>query len=99
MTPADLIGDVHQHGGDMTVDGDDLTRSAPQPLPAELVDQVRTHELELLQYLNNDAANTDADASASGESHPLGRMGQGVNASRPCSSSLTLGSACLLLPT
>jgi len=43
MTAADLIGDVHQHGGDVTVDGDDLTLSAPQPLPADLVDQVRTH--------------------------------------------------------
>lgn len=43
----------------MTVDGDDLHLNAPQPLPADLVDQIRKHKMELLHYLNKDTANTD----------------------------------------
>ncbi len=43
----------------MTVDGDDLHLSAPQPLPADLVDQIRKHKMELLHYLNKDTVNTD----------------------------------------
>jgi hypothetical protein len=43
MSTADLIQAIHRYGGHVTVDGDDLTLSAPQPLPADLVDQVRTH--------------------------------------------------------
>ncbi len=48
----------------MTVDGDDLHLSAPQPLPADLVDQIRKHKMELLHYLNKDAANIPDDVAA-----------------------------------
>jgi hypothetical protein len=65
MSVADLIRAIHWHGGHVTVDGDDLHLSAPQPLPADLVDQIRKHKMELLHYLNKDAANTDdSDADA-----------------------------------
>jgi hypothetical protein len=64
MSAADLIREIHHHRGHVTVDGDDLHLSAPQPLPAALVDQIRTHKMELLHYLNKDAANIDADATA-----------------------------------
>jgi hypothetical protein len=59
MSVADLIRAIHWHGAYVTVDGDDLHLSAPQPLPADLVDQIRKHKMVLLHYLNKDIANTD----------------------------------------
>ncbi len=61
----------------MTVNGDDLHLSAPQPLPADLVDQIRKHKMELLHYLNKDAANTDdpdADAAETRRQTILGML-------------------------
>jgi hypothetical protein len=64
MKAAELIREIHRHGGDVTVDGNDLSLTAPQPLPTGLLNQLRNHKAELLDYLNRIAANTMSDPDA-----------------------------------
>jgi hypothetical protein len=59
MTPAALLSQIQQHGGKMVLDGGDLALTAPQPLPTDLVQELRLHKAELVAYLNTEAANTD----------------------------------------
>lgn len=54
MTAAEIIRDVHYHGGEVTGDGSDLALSASRPLPAELLHELRTHKSELLAHLTID---------------------------------------------
>jgi hypothetical protein len=59
MTPAALLSQIQQHGGKIVLDGGDLALSAPQPLPTDLVQEVRLRKAELVAFLNAEAANTD----------------------------------------
>ena len=52
MSAAELTRDIYRHGGGVSVDGDDLNLTAAQPLPVDLVDQLR-HKAELLKYLSS----------------------------------------------
>ena len=61
MSAAELIQAIHRHGGDVTVHGDELNLTAPQPLPADLVDQLRHRKAELLDYLSSNAPGVIAD--------------------------------------
>ncbi|HKH21494.1 MAG TPA: hypothetical protein VKB53_11540, partial [Gammaproteobacteria bacterium] len=61
MNVAELNRDIHRHGGDETVDGDDLKLTATQPLPAELLNKLRDHKAELLEYLSSNAPATIAE--------------------------------------
>ncbi|MDQ3797174.1 MAG: hypothetical protein M3294_06345 [Pseudomonadota bacterium] len=58
MSAVKHIQDTHRQGGSVKVDVDDLNLTAPQPLPADLLNQIRQHKAELLAYLSADAANT-----------------------------------------
>ena len=64
MTPAELVQKIHQRNGQVTVDGGDLNLTATRPLPADLLDELRAHKVELLNYLNGEAANAMSDADA-----------------------------------
>ena len=48
MNVAELNRAIHRHGGDETVDGDDLKLTATQPLPAELLNKLRDHKARYL---------------------------------------------------
>src|SRR5215218_6887411 len=61
MSAAELMRDIHRHGGDVTVEGDDLKLTATQPLPTDLLNELRTHKAELLAYLNRHSANSISD--------------------------------------
>jgi hypothetical protein len=58
LSAVKLIQGIHRQGGSVKVDVDDLNLTAPQTLPAPLLNQVREHKAELLPYLSADAANT-----------------------------------------
>jgi hypothetical protein len=58
MSAVKHIQDIHRQGGSVKVDVDDLNLTAPQPLPADLLNQICQHKAELLAYLSADAANT-----------------------------------------
>jgi hypothetical protein len=60
MTPAEIIQDVLIHGGKVAIDRGDLTLTAPQPLPADLLQELRAHKAELINYLHMEAANSDS---------------------------------------
>jgi len=60
MSAAELVRDIHWHGAEVTIDGDDLKLTATQPLPAELLNKLRTHKAELLAYLTANLADTTA---------------------------------------
>ncbi|HKH19378.1 MAG TPA: hypothetical protein VKB53_00450 [Gammaproteobacteria bacterium] len=64
MSAAELIRDIHRHGGDVTVDGDDLNLTATQPLSPDLLHQLRTQKVDLLAYLNAEADNTKAEPAS-----------------------------------
>jgi hypothetical protein len=64
MKPAEIIRDIHQHGGKVNVEGDDLTLIAPRPLPADLLQQLREHKVEVLAFLTEDAANNVANPAS-----------------------------------
>jgi hypothetical protein len=64
MTAVEIIRDIHEHGGTVIANGGDLTLTARRPLPADLVEMVRTRKSELLAHLTIDAANTIADPTA-----------------------------------
>ncbi len=51
MTAQDLIRQVRSHGGQIEGDGKHLHLTAPEPLPAALVDQLRAHKPEILGLL------------------------------------------------
>jgi hypothetical protein len=59
MTPAELIRDIRNLGGQMVIDGNELALTAPQPLPADLLRKLRAHKAELIRYLTMEAANSD----------------------------------------
>lgn len=59
MNAADLIQNIHHHGGEVRIEGADLVLSASQPLPADLLQGLRTHKGALLAYLNEESANSD----------------------------------------
>ncbi|MGH8501336.1 MAG: hypothetical protein ACREVE_02465 [Gammaproteobacteria bacterium] len=54
MTPAEIIRDIHQHRGKVRIEGANLALTAPQPLPAELIKELRAHKRELLAHLRGD---------------------------------------------
>ncbi len=59
MTPAEIIHNVLSHGGKVAIDEADLTLTAPQPLPADLLQKLRAHKAELIRYFTMEAANSD----------------------------------------
>jgi hypothetical protein len=61
MNAAELVQKIYQHGADVTIDGDDLNLTAAQALPAGLVDHIRDHKPELLDYLSSNAPATIAE--------------------------------------
>jgi hypothetical protein len=64
ISAAHLIRGIRRHGGDVTVGGNDLNLTATQPLPPDLLAQLRTHKIDLLSYLNAEAVGTIADPAA-----------------------------------
>ncbi len=70
MTVATLLADLQARGVRFKIAGERLSYDAPQGVmkPSDL-EQLRTHKLELLQYVNKDAANSDdPHGDAPGES-------------------------------
>lgn len=52
MTAADLMAEVDRHGGRLFPRGDRLRFTAPEPLPADLLANLRAHKPELLALLD-----------------------------------------------
>lgn len=55
MTAAEIIRELHHHGGNVIVDGHELALTAPRPLPTGLVCELRTHKAELLTHLSTES--------------------------------------------
>jgi len=51
MNAADIIHEVTRHGCNITVQDDTLKLSAPRPLPADLMDELRQHKPEVIAEL------------------------------------------------
>jgi hypothetical protein len=51
MIAAEIIGQVLDAGGQIEMDGADLVLTAPRPLPADLLDRLRTHKPDILAAL------------------------------------------------
>ena len=51
MTAADLLAEVHSHGGRLLLNGDRLSWEAPADLPADLLDRLRAHKAEVMRLL------------------------------------------------
>jgi len=50
MNATELIRAIHRHGGDVTVDGDDLNLTAIHPLPTDLLHKLRAPRLATLSW-------------------------------------------------
>jgi hypothetical protein len=85
MTLVELVLKIHQHSGQVTVEAGDLNLTASRPLPADLLDELRTHKAELLDYLNGKPANaisgTNAPVNPAAEARR--RQGVGMLAAHP----------------
>jgi hypothetical protein len=51
MSAAEIIGQVLDAGGQIAVDGADLVLTAPRPLPADLLDNLKAHKPAILEAL------------------------------------------------
>lgn len=67
MNAAELLELAAVHGLQITPNGDRLKLKAPAPPPPELVDLIRQHRAELLDYLHHHAAPVPSEASNSPE--------------------------------
>jgi hypothetical protein len=67
MNAAELLELAAVHGLQITPNGDRLKLKAPAPPPQELVDLIRQHRAELLDYLHHHAAPVPSVASNSPE--------------------------------
>lgn len=65
MNAAELLELAAVHGLQITPNGDRLKLKAPAPPPPELVDLIRQHRAELLDYLHHHAAPVPSEASNS----------------------------------
>ena len=65
MNAAELLELAAAHGLQITPNGDRLKMRAPAPPPPELVDLIRQHRAELLDYLHHHAAPVPSVASNS----------------------------------
>ena len=65
MNAAELLELAAVHGLQITPNGDRLKLKAPAPPPQELVDLIRAHRAELLDYLHHHAAPVPSEASNS----------------------------------
>src|SRR5215208_446681 len=101
MNVAELNRDIHRHGGDETVDGDDLKLTATQPLPAELLNKLRDHKAELLEYLSSNAPATIAEPDTACPARGSGQWwqlpGQAWHC-RQCEPDMLLAATTLTLP-
>ena len=52
MTPTELLAQIEAHGGALHLAGDRLKVRAPQPLPAPVMEAVRSHREDLRQHLH-----------------------------------------------
>src|SRR5918996_6172164 len=53
MSALPLIQAVQRAGGAITLRGDRLRLSAPEPLPENLLEELRTHKAEVIDYLQH----------------------------------------------
>src|SRR5215217_1160140 len=101
MNVAELNRAIHRHGGDETVDGDDLKLTATQPLPAELLNKLRDHKAELLEYLSSNAPATIAEPDTACLARGSGQWwqlpGQAWHC-RQCEPDMPLAATTLTLP-
>jgi hypothetical protein len=65
MTPTELLNQVEAHGGALHLAGDRLKVRAPQPLPAPVMEAVRSHREDLRQHLHQ----AEIQAAAIAEAH------------------------------
>ncbi len=63
MNAAELLELATAHGMQITPNGDRLKLRAPAPPPPELVDLIRAHRAELLDYLHHHAAPVTSEAN------------------------------------
>jgi len=67
MIAAEIIGQVLDAGGQISVDGADLALTAPRPLPADLLDSIKAHKPALLEALAHPDPRTSLSAAALAE--------------------------------
>jgi hypothetical protein len=65
LTPTELLEQVEAHGGALHLTGDRLKVRAPQPLPAPVMEAVRSHREDLRQHLHQ----AEIQAAAIAEQH------------------------------
>jgi TubC N-terminal docking domain len=53
MSALPLIEAVQRAGGAITIQGDRLRLSAPEPLPENLLQELRTHKAEVIDHLQH----------------------------------------------
>jgi len=61
MQAFQLVQEVADAGGGLIVKGDGLKITAPAPLPDELVDNLRSHKAEIIDFLKSKTPETDTE--------------------------------------
>jgi|SRR3990172_3879160 len=51
MTPTDYLRLAKEHGATVTLEGDRLKLSGPEPLPADIMEGLRAHKVQIMELV------------------------------------------------
>jgi hypothetical protein len=74
MSAVPLIEAVQRAGGAIALQGDGLRLSAPEPLPQDLLEDLRLHKKELIDYLHHAGQLKLGEHAAAPQGRPMRRQ-------------------------